>query len=347
MNFDKNNTNLDGLANFGEMSRSESTQIEYKKRAQQLCTRAQVELKSKESDPRMVAAWLLKYRKNISKNTFRQYKSALVYYFWEVLGTPSAKQAACFLARQNSDFASKTSDKTSGKKRKNIPEDDLNLLTAYLRRGVDNKWGNETANWLLAGIITGLRPVEWEHAKVYQDGDDFKLVVQNVKNTNGRANGMQRTLLLNNLNEEDIEILSSHLANIEKFGREKFHDFWVSCSKTLNRANETLFGKRKKNITLYSARHQFSADAKKSGLSPQAIAALMGHATDATAALHYGKRRSGRQGGLKVQPLSSEVETVKQKLAANPHLSNPGANLKSKHTNTSSQEEIDFINTDN
>ena len=47
------------------------------------------------------------------------------------------------------------------------------------------------------------------------------------------------------------------------------------------------------NITLYTARHQFSANAKSDGLSKEEVAALMGHASIYTAGEHYGKRRGG------------------------------------------------------
>jgi hypothetical protein len=52
----------------------------------------------------------------------------------------------------------------------------------------------------------------------------------------------------------------------------------------------------REKITLYSARHQFIADAKASGLTLYEIAALVGHASIRTASEHYGKKKVGRRG---------------------------------------------------
>ncbi|MGD9889291.1 MAG: integrase family protein [Halothiobacillaceae bacterium] len=61
-------------------------------------------------------------------------------------------------------------------------------------------------------------------------------------------------------------------------------------AKKLMRA---LWPRRKKKISLYSARHQFAADAKSADLMPEMIAALMGYAVTETHQTHYGKRRFG------------------------------------------------------
>ena len=53
------------------------------------------------------------------------------------------------------------------------------------------------------------------------------------------------------------------------------------------------FPTRKEKISLYSLRHQFSANAKMSGFTREEIAALMGHVVDDTATVHYAKKRSG------------------------------------------------------
>lgn len=46
------------------------------------------------------------------------------------------------------------------------------------------------------------------------------------------------------------------------------------------------------HVTLYTARHQFSANMKNI-LSKDQVADLMGHSSNETAGLHYGKKRSG------------------------------------------------------
>ena len=43
-----------------------------------------------------------------------------------------------------------------------------------------------------------------------------------------------------------------------------------------------------------------------------AIAALMGHATDATATEHYGKKATGEGGGAVPQAIAEEMERVRK-----------------------------------
>lgn len=72
--------------------------------------------------------------------------------------------------------------------------------------------------------------------------------------------------------------------------------------------------------TLYTARHQFSANAKSSdGLTRTEIAALMGHASIYTAGEHYGKRRSGR-GRLGVPRSEAEVDASERQTLVFPHV---------------------------
>ncbi|MCA8451381.1 hypothetical protein, partial [Burkholderia vietnamiensis] len=72
------------------------------------------------------------------------------------------------------------------------------------------------------------------------------------------------------------------------------------------------FGSRKTYPTLYSARHQFAADAKSSGWTQAEVAALLGHASDDTAARHYARARSG-QSAIRVAPVGQEIQTVRAK----------------------------------
>src|SRR3546814_3593759 len=59
--------------------------------------------------------------------------------------------------------------------------------------------------------------------------------------------------------------------------------------------------------TLYSLRHQLLADAKRTLTQPE-VAAIAGHASDATAGQHYGRRRSGVRAPA-VTPSRSEEHT--------------------------------------
>jgi integrase len=175
-------------------------------------------------------------------------------------------------------------------------------------------WGRATAVWLAAATITGLRPSEWFNTRLVEGfGGTRTLVIPNAKATNGRANGLSRSLDLTDLESGLVAIVKRQLKFVAGFSTlEAFHRAYRSCRKTLYTATRRLWPNREIFISLYSARHQFSADAKAEGLSHAEIAALMGHASDATAKLHYGQRRSGRS-GFRVRPIPGEVALVRRK----------------------------------
>ena len=292
----------------------DSTRKAYHKKAEQLKKKAIKELgiQAPDIDPRQFVMWLIDNRSTINKNSYRVYKSSIVSYLIYVIGTPIALEAAQFLIRKNSDFSYKKSNKTSAKKAKKINEKDLEKLIDYLDKN-DNKWNSYIKCWLLSGILCGLRPIEWKDAEIINYmNNQLALKVKNAKNTNGRANGKYRILLLTNLNEDEIEIIRQQLYNVKNFAKSGQYDrFYTDCIGQLNTVNKIVFGNRKKNITLYSARHQFSANAKFSSNTKAEIAALMGHAVDATATIHYGKKTYGNS-MLGVKPIQEQVDSVKK-----------------------------------
>lgn len=61
--------------------------------------------------------------------------------------------------------------------------------------------------------------------------------------------------------------------------------------------------------TIYSTRHQAVADAKQSGMSPIAMAAMFGHSSIVTARRHYGKSAMG-SGRTMVRPSNANIDNV-------------------------------------
>lgn len=304
--------------NLSEITVEESTVLAYNKKAEQLRKRAikELNLNSDDIDPRQFVIWLLDNRHTINKNSYRVYKSSVISYLTNTVKTPIALDAAQFLIRKNSDFSYTKSNKTSAKKSKRINQNDLDKLISYLDNN-DNKWNSYIKCWLLGGILCGLRPSEWKDAEIIKYGMDddthLALKVKNAKNTNGRANGDYRILLLTDLNEDELNIIKQQIYNIKLFDKAGQYDrFYNDCIVQLNTANKAVFGNRNKNITLYSARHQFSANAKFSNKTKAEVAALMGHAVDATATIHYGKKQFGKT-KIGVQPIQEQVNSVKQK----------------------------------
>ncbi|WP_347258873.1 hypothetical protein [Methylocaldum sp.] len=267
-------------------TRTPSTNRAYQNRAEQLIRRFKHEHgKCWRAHPEAFYDWLINRREEFAKATWRQYKSALVYFFMDQGFTALALQ----LSQVINQGCTHRSQNTSAKKLKKLTDRDLRKLVGKLCEG-NGRHDQLIAAWLVAGIATGLRPCEWQFARL--DGDT--LIVKNAKATNGRAHGPARRLHLDTLTPEQKNIIAAFISRIQDFA--DFGQLQKQCGDRLFRVTRCLWPKRQQHITLYSARHQFAANTKCAGLSLTEIAALMGHATDNTASQHYGRRTAGNRG---------------------------------------------------
>lgn len=302
-----------------ETSRTQETVSVYLKRAKNLAKRAREELGLTPSDPldaRQFVAWLVDLKPSLSKPSWRQYKSASICYL-ERFNQAEAFQAIDFLRDIDSAGCVQKTEKTSGSKLKRFPWRDFQKITDHLR-SKPGKWHRPLLDWIVSGCLTGLRPQEWLHAELGTAEGEPALIVRNAKSTNGRAHGPTRTLLLSALAQEEIETIRSHIQRAKTWaGMDQFDDFYEGCALTLYYVNRKLWPRRQKHVTLYSCRHQFTANAKASGFSTAEIAAMMGHRVDTTATRHYGKKAAGNE-LLRVRALQSDVDRVEQKFSERP-----------------------------
>jgi len=304
-------------------SRTVSTEQAYKKRANSLVLRCRRELvlhPQEVLDDRRFVGWLINQKPLLSRPTWRQYKAAVVYKLQlasEKNFDPIAQEALESLLPEDVEGCVSTTKKTSGAKLKRFPMKDYRQLMRELSEHT-NPWAPDLKNWLTAGLLTGLRPREWGQAKMTIRDGEPALVVVNAKATNHRAHGPTRTIMLGGLTDEERTIIKSHLERATMFAKtgEFQNRFYQGCAAVLARTVRQLWRKRGTGyVTLYSARHQFSADAKASGLLPEELAALMGHAVDTTATKHYGKKTAGME-MIRVRPDPKEVAKVRSALRA-------------------------------
>lgn len=277
-------------------------------------------------DPRLLVAWISSKRTQYSSSTWRQYKSACVccleseLSFLEEGRDPIPWIEALELLKVidgNNDGAKGTDKKTSSRKMKKFPQDDLEKLLAHLKSHT-HELHDALADWLQASMWTGLRPVEWRLATWSVIKGLPALVVHNAKHTNGRAHGDTRTVILHRMQPHEVEIVKRHLERVQHWDAAgKYKKLYEGCVQKMYYATRRLWPNRRQHLTLYSARHQFVADAKTSNLSLAEIAALMGHAVDDTASSHYGKRAAGQQ-ILKVQALNEEVQRIRMVFHGHP-----------------------------
>lgn len=301
-----------------QQDREPSTESEYLYRAQNLAIKAfkeatlcghdvskvQTVVTKKGSDcdalsPFGLAKWAsVKWVKNLSPRTWRTYRASIMYWAERSLINGDVSSDAYNKIREllanKSHLNNRKSTLTSAKKVKHIKGGDLERLIGHLVK-IRSRNAKALANWLYANVLVGLRPIEWKTVEVISIGKNKALLVRNAKNTNSRSHGETRVIKLKSFSDKQKRGIIAFAEHCERLSSlEEFDAFYEDCRKILLRANQKLWKKRKKHITLYSTRHQFSADLKKSGRTLIEIAYLMGHASTDTATFHYGKKRYGK-----------------------------------------------------
>jgi len=165
------------------------------------------------------------------------------------------------------------------------------ILNDFSRRAQSNAddWVDRVLALLLrVGPYVGLRPVEWLNATVSVDS----LIVQNAKNSNGRAPGPVRTILLASLPPQIVGILGDLIGGIRALAALKSE--WRKVLKLLGERLARVCRRLKlPRWSLYTLRHVAEATWKRAGLFPAEIAALSGHRATATSRRHYAGGRHG------------------------------------------------------
>lgn len=300
-------------------TRDESTKAKYEQKTYELTRRCRKSLgihENEQLDLRQLVGWLISHKTEWARSTWRLYKSAVAYFLErqvELYNDSIAMEALEALMPEGVEGCVKKTQKTSGKKLKKFPLNDFQRILKHLNDNLgDNKWHEPLRRWLVAGILTGLRPTEWANATYTKVGNEDALIVKNAKTTNGRSHGPTRTILLGGLTDIERETIKIHAEKSGEWENSNMFDiFYRSCASALSRVNKILWPKRQQKPSFYSLRHQFSADAKASGLTREEIAALMGHAVDDTATKHYGKKTAGAS-LTRVKPIHEEVLRIRQ-----------------------------------
>lgn len=250
--------------------------------------------------------------KDCTKKTWRLYRNATVWGTKELFGDSFSNQYYAL-----TDILIKPSKKPK-KLLKRIDYNALkNILTELAHR--NTMPSKRLADIIITMVATGLRPTELSTAKLIKSDRHYLLVVKNAKyrpaekNIPARANGMMRSLIIENGNKEIITSIEHSLNYCH--GRN-----WSSMAANINKRFRRLIKKlvAEKRITkkwqklrLYDFRHQFSANAKALlNTASGEVAAAMGHRSVETAVSHYGQRKFAVAGGLLVKPSKESVEAV-------------------------------------
>jgi len=173
--------------------------------------------------------------------------------------------------------------RTSALRARHVPVADAAKLDLYLRKYAPGEYAIATADWLRAGLLTGLRPCEWRTARL----DGSVLVVDCAKSAAPRLRHMD----LSALSEADLRVVNVHAERASGWRvLGSFEHAQLGCAATIRNACCRLWpAPGRRYYTLYSARHQFSSNAKTEHPAVE-VSALLGHVTTKTAQRHYGRR---------------------------------------------------------
>jgi integrase len=256
--------------------------------------------------------WMVeKIKPGLASNSWRQYRSAVLWIL-ERSGKPAHLAAALKLKQSGAGVANASGARTSSNKLKRLPADDLGRLVAFLSTA-SSKYAPALVSYLHASTGTGLRPCEWATAKfmMHPDGS-ATLTVSNAKRTNGRGHGDVRTLTWADANAVEVEAIVATIDLLKPLTRVQAASLYKAMQRLLRTACSALWPKRR-SLTLYDGRHEFAAGMKVL-TSRLETAAVLGHASDETATVHYGRRRDAR--GVRRASLpaaaAAEISRVRQ-----------------------------------
>lgn len=275
-------------------------------------------------DPHEFATWVMSLRKSVKASTWRTYKQAALTALQAMSGDAIEEAVSVLEFSPRPEDAPPTGIRpheplklTSAMKAKSVTFGNFERIRTAVITGRMADTAFHLRDWLVAGISTGLRPTEWRGAEVVRrrvgETDRILLVVRSAKTTGGRGNGAVRTLDLTSFRPATLAAVE-RLANK---GREweaegLFDRRQDQCAKMLYRINERLFPNRETVIALYTLRHQFATNMRSSiGVEQEELAAMMGHAIDATSD-GYGMKRSKGWAPEHIldMPVASEAEVA-------------------------------------
>lgn len=264
--------------------------------------------------PDEVVASLIARRSEMTGIHWRVYKNAVVYFLESY--HPDHATALEELRGLTSEGLPTKGVKTSARKKKHVPASAWTAINFALaqRAARGHRYARALQAFCEATLLTGLRPIEWAFSSLDTHPIDGRRIlrVQNAKHSNGRANGEIREMYVDALTSEELRVVEETLTFSRCEDDAAAKRLQTAYRHELEAARGIELSSRasaQSNVTLYSFRHQFIANAKLTFQDPILIAAVVGHSSTKTAHTHYGKRRNGR-GQVKVYPTESSISAV-------------------------------------
>lgn len=314
--------------NINQVTKTNKTKEEYLRRAKNrikkcLGNRAK-EFYGQDEIVVEIMEFMKKERKDkmYEQNTWRKQRAEMKHYA-EVNGYQNMVQAINKLPRQKIENPKRKKAKIRTKY-KFIPEKIYDEIKRECLKKTTS-FATTIINWIDATIITGIRPMEWISVKMAtqkttNNGTEYPVLrIKNAKNTNGRTFGEYRHIVLTDINPHDMKAILHMVEIVKQIRQNNKPEAWEKAwkrvynqhRKALYKINLKIRPTAKKVVTIYSARHQFTADCKANEVSEFEIAALMGHGSIDTHAKHYGKKHLGSKGSFRVNAPKQNIKKLK------------------------------------
>jgi hypothetical protein len=263
------------------------TEADRARRGAQLYARCARELGYENPCAAAFAGWLANRRPSLRTATWHVYRAAAIFVI-EGVPDPDTAAALELLRGVAAPSGPRPARRTSAKRAKCIAPGDLIALLQALGRS-RSQYATALRDWLIAGILTGLRPCEWRSASLNRRC----LHVENAKYIEGkRGLGPTRDLDLSTLALADFKAVARMVARAQGWVADaEYVAHQQACGDLLRSVNINLWPGRTRRVTLYTPRHQFAASGKAG--DPAELAAAMGHICERSAYRSYGRAAAG------------------------------------------------------
>jgi integrase len=310
----------------------------YRRRYKQLGAEAIAALAPTTLSITRFADWLIeKKRPGLAAASWRQYRASVVCSLKRlaVQRPVTAEPARAAIARLNATPPlppDSGSNRTSARKAKRLSGQDLERIRTAAH-AANHKDSDNLGDFLESSTLTGARPSEWPNARLQPStvpGFRWELQFNCAKGGNGRSHSPRRTLRWIDLPPDLLTVLRRWMNTVDSAVAEnRYEKLQKALGDLMYRISGNIFQRRKRCPTLYSPRHEAAARWKSEYMAGSAtleqrldgaamVASLLGHASDSTATIHYGRPHRGESGGLIYPtpvPDGAEVARVRKRLA--------------------------------
>jgi integrase len=311
--------------------RSAATEAAYVNRFRQIEAQALRHITAPPTATKIAAFVVDEQRPALAPASWRVYRASASFGLSQFYAENTADLEAA-LVRLNSAKAEKNAPrepKTSAIKSKRFENGDISRIcnAALTTRSA---YAEPLVLYLKAGDVCGLRPIEWIDVvfrRATEPAYQWEMIVKNAKHDVLRAHGPTRTLRWIELSESTANAIRQWIdIAAAAAGDGSYESLIGNLRRLMYDLTRRLFPKRAFYPSLYTPRHECTARWKahyiRRGMTTEErlqglakVAALLGHASDATATEHYGRPRRGDRLTAPVpHPDPAEVSRIRQKL---------------------------------